>query len=64
MSQLQDISRGVDLTTLTQSAFDLNAIYNDGALFNATLAINGKNVQLVPVVGTAIRIFVRGRWRP
>jgi len=62
MSQLQDISRGVDMTTLTPSAFDLNAIYNDGALFNATLAISGKNVQLVPVGTAPIRVFVRGRW--
>jgi hypothetical protein len=63
MAQLQDISRGVDMTTLTASAFDLNAIYNDGALFNATLSISGKTVQLVPVVSNApMRIFVRGRW--
>ena len=63
MTTLESIVTGAGMANGT-SAQDLDAIYNEGALLNAKVTINGMSVQLTPadVANPNILAFVRGRW--
>ena len=64
IDKLQDIARGVDDNHL-QTAFDLDALYADGATFNikAVITPNTKTVTLTPIDDAKpMLVFVRGRW--
>lgn len=62
MNILQDISQGVSTTGATTS-YEQTAIYRQGALLNATIAISGSVVTISPTDNTQpVLVFVRDRW--
>jgi hypothetical protein len=64
MDKLQDITRGVDDSNVL-TAFDLDAVYREGATLNVTPVITAgtKTVTLTPTDPTKpMLVFVRGRW--
>jgi hypothetical protein len=66
MEALQDIARGIGVDvdeTHIPTAFDLAAVYKEGATFNVTADILLKTVHLQPTDNTKpMLVFVRGRW--
>ena len=62
MDKLQDITRGVDDSNVL-TAFDLDAVYREGATLNVKPVITVGTVTLTPTDPTKpMLVFVRGRW--
>jgi hypothetical protein len=63
LDRLQQIMQGVAPDDVTRWAWDLDAIYKEGATFNVTPSVAGTTVTLT-ATNTAypMLVFVRGRW--
>jgi hypothetical protein len=63
LDRLQQIMQGVAPDDVTRWAWDLGAIYKEGATFNVTPTVAGTTVTLTATNSTQpMLVFVRGRW--
>jgi hypothetical protein len=62
LNLMQDIARQTDSTNIP-SAYEMNALYRDGASLNIALTIVGKQITFSAADGTnPMLVFVRGQW--
>ena len=63
LDRLQQIMQGVAPDDVTRWAWDLGAIYKEGATFNVTPTVAGTTVTLTATNSSQpMLVFVRGRW--